>query len=62
MSDLKHEILALVKDDLAAIEDELEQNLNPYLDLISKVARHILFSGGKRLRPLLMVLSARLCG
>ncbi len=62
MSDLKQEILAMVKDDLAAIEVELEQNLNPYLDLISKVARHILFSGGKRLRPLLMVLCARLCG
>ena len=62
MSDLKQEILAMVKDDLAAIEVELEQNLNPYLDLISKIARHILFSGGKRLRPLLMVLSARLCG
>ncbi len=62
MSDLKQEILAMVKDDLAAIEIALEQNLNPYLDLIAKVARHILFSGGKRLRPLLMVLSARLCG
>ncbi len=62
MSVLKQEILAMVKDDLAAIEVELEQNLNPYLDLISEVARHILFSGGKRLRPLLMVLSARLCG
>jgi len=62
MSDLKQEILAMVKDDLAAIEIALEQNLNPYLDLITKVARHILFSGGKRLRPLLMVLSARLCG
>jgi octaprenyl-diphosphate synthase len=62
MSDLKQEILAMVKDDLAAIEIALEQNLNPYLDLISKVARHILFAGGKRLRPLLMVLSARLCG
>ena len=62
MSDLKQKILAQVKDDLAAIEVALEQNLNPYFDLISKVAHHILFSGGKRLRPLLMVLSARLCG
>ncbi|MDY6789725.1 MAG: polyprenyl synthetase family protein [Thermodesulfobacteriota bacterium] len=62
MSNLKQEILVMVKDDLAAIEVALEQNLNPYLDLISNVARHILFSGGKRLRPLLMVLSARLCG
>lgn len=62
MSDLKQEILAQVKDDLAAIEDELEKNLNPYFDLVSEVARHILFSGGKRLRPLLIVLSMRLCG
>ena len=62
MSDLRQEILVQVKDDLAAIEVALEQNLNPYLDLISKVAHHILFPGGKRLRPLLMVLSARLCG
>ncbi len=62
MKDLKQEILAMVEDDLAAIEEALEKNLNPYLDLVSEVARHILFSGGKRIRPLLMVLSARLCG
>lgn len=62
MSDLKHKILALVKDDLAAIETALEENLNPHLDLVYQIARHILFSGGKRLRPLLMVLSARICG
>ena len=40
----------------------LQQNLNPYLDLVSQIAGHILFSGGKRLRPLLMILSARVCG
>jgi octaprenyl-diphosphate synthase len=62
MSDLKQNILALVKDDLLAIEAALEQNLNPYLDLVSKIAGHILFSGGKRIRPLLMVLSAKICG
>ena len=62
MSDIKHKILALVKDDLKEIEAALEENLNPHLDLVSKIAGHILFSGGKRLRPLLMVLSARICG
>jgi octaprenyl-diphosphate synthase len=62
MSDTKHKILALVKDDLEAIETALKENLNPYLDLVSQIAGHILFSGGKRLRPLLMVLSARICG
>ena len=62
MNDLKHRILAAVSDDLDDIEKALMDNLNPYLDLVSEVAGHILFSGGKRLRPLLMVLSARICG
>jgi octaprenyl-diphosphate synthase len=61
MSDLKNRVLSLVKDDLDGIEAALLENLHPNLDLVSKVAHHILFSGGKRLRPLLMVLSARLC-
>ena len=62
MNDLKHKILMQVKNDLEEIEFALQQNLNPYLDLVSQIAGHILFSGGKRLRPLLMVLSARICG
>jgi octaprenyl-diphosphate synthase len=62
MNDLKHKILMQVKSDLEEIEVALQQNLNPYLDLVSQIAGHILFSGGKRLRPLLMVLSARICG
>jgi octaprenyl-diphosphate synthase len=62
MNDLKQKILAAVGNDLDDIEKALSDNLNPYLDLVSEVAGHILFSGGKRLRPLLMVLSARMCG
>ena len=61
-SDLKTRILTAVEKDLAAIETALSDNLNPYLDQVSETARHILFSGGKRLRPLLLVLSARVCG
>ena len=62
MNDLKQKILTAVEDDLNEIEKALSDNLNPYLDLVSEVAGHLLFSGGKRLRPLLMVLSARICG
>ena len=61
MTELKRKILAAVKSDLADIEQALADNLNPHFDLVRQVAGHILFSGGKRLRPLLMVLSARLC-
>ena len=62
MADLKTKILAAVSDDLKAIEKELAANLSPHFDLARDVAGHILFSGGKRLRPLLTVLAARLCG
>jgi octaprenyl-diphosphate synthase len=62
VKDLKSEILAMVGKDLAEIEVAIAENLNPYLDLVSDVAKHILFAGGKRLRPLLMILSARICG
>ena len=62
MNDLKKKILLENGNDLVKIEAELSENLKPYLDLVSDVARHILFAGGKRLRPLLLVLSAKLCG
>jgi octaprenyl-diphosphate synthase len=61
VSHLKARILQAVQADLDAIETALAENLNPHLDLVREVAGHILFSGGKRLRPLLMVLSARVC-
>ena len=62
MNDIKQKILDRTEDDLAEIENALTYNLRPYLDLVARTAKHILFSGGKRIRPLLMVLSARLCG
>lgn len=62
MIDLKQKILTAVQADLMAIERALSGNLNPYLDLVRQVAGHLLFAGGKRLRPLLMMIAARLCG
>jgi octaprenyl-diphosphate synthase len=62
VSDLKHKIFKAAEADLETIEAALAENLKPHLELVREVAGHILFSGGKRLRPLLMVLSARACG
>jgi len=61
-NDLKQRIMSHVQEDVIAIEAALRENLDTHLPIVSDVAGHILFSGGKRLRPLLMVLSARLCG
>lgn len=62
MRKIKDELFLSIQDDLERIETALKQNLDPHLDLVSQVAGHLLFSGGKRLRPLLMVLCARICG
>lgn len=62
MTDLKQKIITAVSADLQAIEAALEEHLAPHFDLVGRVAGHILFAGGKRLRPLLMVLAARACG
>ncbi len=60
--DLKQLIYDRVRPDLERIEAEIERHLASSVPLISTVGRHIMDSGGKRLRPLLMILSARLCG
>jgi len=62
MPDLRDELLARITPDLNHIETALHNNLTPHLELVSEAAGHLIFSGGKRLRPLLNVLCARLCG
>ena len=62
MKELKETLLKAIQPDLEAVEKELTANLEPYVPLVSQVAKYILFSGGKRIRPILMILSARLCG
>lgn len=62
MTDIKRHILQRTAPELEAIEEAIRRHLDPEVTFVSKVAGHILFSGGKRLRPLLMVLCARLCG
>lgn len=59
---LKQRIIEQVAPDLEKIERALEFHLNPNVKLVKQIASHLLFSGGKRLRPLLMIHSARLCG
>jgi octaprenyl-diphosphate synthase len=55
-------ILKDLETDVVAINQALVTNLQTHVPFISEVGRHILLSGGKRVRPLLFLLSARLCG
>jgi octaprenyl-diphosphate synthase len=62
MENLKEKIIKAISNDLDEIEKAIARNLSPHLELVKIVSEHILFSGGKRLRPVLMLESARICG
>jgi octaprenyl-diphosphate synthase len=51
-----------LEKDLAGVEQCLSQNLKSRAPLISEVGFHMLSGGGKRIRPLLLLLSAKVCG
>lgn len=55
-------ITAVVADDLAAVDLRISEQLRCDIDLINDVSAHLIGSGGKRLRPLTLLLSARACG
>lgn len=56
------EIIALVAEEMKGVEGEFEKNLASEVALIPAIGRYIMKSGGKRIRPLLLILSARLSG
>src|SRR6516164_4883788 len=56
------EIRALTGDDLHAVDAVIRARLKSAVPLVDQVAEHIIAGGGKRLRPLLVVLAARACG
>ncbi len=52
----------LLADDLAAVNTAIVARMDSQVSLIPQLASYIVGSGGKRLRPLLTLASARLCG
>jgi len=61
-SETLYRLHSLVQDDLAAVNRVIVDRMQSGVSLIPQLAGHITASGGKRLRPLLTLLSARLCG
>jgi octaprenyl-diphosphate synthase len=54
------EIFRLVEEDLRAVERELELDSVASVEAVTRIARYLQQSGGKRLRPSLLLLCARL--
>ena len=57
-----NEALNLVKDDIEKVEQFLKNDIKTSVPLINEVILYLLSSGGKRLRPVFLALSARMCG
>lgn len=55
-------IRALVAEDMVAVDRLIERCLHSEVALIDQLAHYIINSGGKRLRPVVALLSAHACG
>jgi len=51
-----------VRDELARVEREFARHLESRVELIPQMGKYVQMSGGKRVRPAVLLLSAKLCG
>ena len=57
-----NEIRDLVSDEWTMLDQEIEKQLSSDIELINSISQYIVESGGKRIRPLIVLLSAKACG
>ena len=56
------QIRELVTADFEAVDRVIKHRLYSPVSLVNRVAHYIIYAGGKRLRPLLVLLASRACG
>ena len=56
------EIFKLVESGLAKVEQELSRQTNSNVQLVNRIGRYIHNSGGKRVRPAVLLLTSQMCG
>jgi octaprenyl-diphosphate synthase len=58
----REQIFALIAEDLGRVEEELRTDSISSVEAITAIGKYLQDGGGKRLRPALLLLSARACG
>ena len=56
------EIFQPVRDELLRVEREFARHLESRVELIPQMGKYVQMSGGKRVRPAVLLMAARLCG
>jgi octaprenyl-diphosphate synthase len=59
---MTYPFLTAVHDDFQAVDDLIRANLSSDVPLVEEIAAYLIEAGGKRLRPLLVLLCAKACG
>ncbi len=56
------EIFALVEDDLKEVEKSINENFHSKIAMIPRISSYLANGGGKRMRPAIVLLTAKMCG
>src|SRR4029453_11057378 len=56
------QIFEPIREDLARVDEEFLRHVHSRVQLIPQIGRYIQTSGGKRVRPALLLMAARLAG
>lgn len=56
------EVLSPIREEIERVEADFRRRLQSRVPLVTEIARHLVLSGGKRIRPAILILSAKLCG
>lgn len=59
---MSHDIFQSVVDDFSAVDELIRESLTSNIPLVEQISGYLIEAGGKRLRPLLVLLCARACG
>jgi octaprenyl-diphosphate synthase len=57
-----HEIYRLIENGMTQVEEELARQSRSGIPLIDRIGQYICDSGGKRIRPAILLLGAKMCG
>jgi octaprenyl-diphosphate synthase len=55
-------LVALTTPDMALVNEFILEKAQSHVELIPEIAGHLINSGGKRIRPMLTLAAARMCG
>lgn len=59
---MNHPVYSAVEADFAAVNELIKSSLSSHVPLVEEISSYLIDAGGKRLRPLLVLLSANACG